>query len=598
MQCPFCGDTHAPGTAVCPQTQRRLAGILTDGTVVDGKYRISGIIGVGGMAAVYRAENTKIGRIVALKMLLPEYVVYPELTARVDREARAAGGIDHPNVVAIVDLGTTADHGPYIAMELLKGEELATYLERRGGTLHPVEAVEITRQVLGALDAAHARGVVHRDLKPENIFLARVDDDRLTVKVLDFGISKLGKEEKGVSSLTRTGTVMGTPQFMAPEQAAGAREQDARVDIYACGAVLYAMLSNALPYNAENYNLLINEILNKPATPILDRVPRLDVKLASIVMRAIARRPDQRYPTARAMQDALLTWLDANVEDREPSSSRTIGSAVTIPASAIPAGLRAGGTRPPRLGSSPGTKPLELRRPGAVPTPASSTAGSDDPTRFAKAPPRSRDLFDSVEALDDGGEDHGEPTVADLAAPPPEPLTLPTPRRSDTRTPLGWENTPGGVVLPRPPRGRGIAIAALLVIAIIAAGAALRTYDPMAWNKAVATVGLNNLTVPAPSGVTTASQPTTPATTTRGAHTHVPVPTNGGTQPGAHVAPPGADDVQAPSNTVEPTTPNVNNGTNANPAANTTGTPRATGRRAPTRNGRRGPHRRPTHHTR
>src|SRR5439155_20695288 len=113
------------------------------------------------------AENTNIGRSVALKMLLPEHVACPELSERVEREARAAGGLDHPNVVAIVDLGSTPEYGPYIAMELLKGEELATCLERRGGRLPPVEAVEITRQVLGALDAAHARGVVHRDLKPE-----------------------------------------------------------------------------------------------------------------------------------------------------------------------------------------------------------------------------------------------------------------------------------------------------------------------------------------------------------------------------------------------------------------------------------------------
>jgi serine/threonine-protein kinase len=148
MRCPFCGETHPAGTYVCPKTQRRLNGLLQEGTTVDDKYRIQGIIGVGGMAAVYRAEHTKIGRIVALKMLLPEYVVYPELAARVEREARAAGGIDHANVVAIVDLGTTPDHGPYIAMELLKGEELASHLERRGGRLPEGEAAEITRQVL------------------------------------------------------------------------------------------------------------------------------------------------------------------------------------------------------------------------------------------------------------------------------------------------------------------------------------------------------------------------------------------------------------------------------------------------------------------
>jgi len=195
---------------VCPNTQKRLAGLLAEGTVLDDKYLIQRLIGTGGMASVYRALNTRINRPVALKTLLPEYVVYPELCARVEREARAAGGIDHPNVVAIVDLGNTPQYGPYIAMEVLKGEDLADYIERSGGKLSPPEALEITRQVLSALTAAHEKGVVHRDLKPENVFLSRVDEDRVTVKVLDFGISKV-TDEQGLSSLTRTGTVMGTP---------------------------------------------------------------------------------------------------------------------------------------------------------------------------------------------------------------------------------------------------------------------------------------------------------------------------------------------------------------------------------------------------
>ncbi len=278
-------------------------------TVVDGKYRIDGIIGVGGMGVVYRAEHTKIARQVALKMLLPEYIVYPDLVARVEREARTAGQIEHPNVVSIVDLGSTPDQGPYIAMELLRGQELATTVEKAGGRLEAPEAVDIMRQVLAGLEAAHKRGVIHRDLKPENIFLTQQEDGARVVKVLDFGISKL-RDEGQLSSLTRTGTVMGTPQFMAPEQAAGARDQDVRIDLYAAGAVLYAVLCNGLPYEAENYNLLISEILNKPPIPILSRNPTLDPRLASIVMKSIAKRADQRFQTARAMSEALTHWHD------------------------------------------------------------------------------------------------------------------------------------------------------------------------------------------------------------------------------------------------------------------------------------------------
>jgi serine/threonine protein kinase len=262
------------GDLCLSDTNRRLQGLLPVGTVIDDKYRIEGIIGVGGMGVVYRAEQTKIERPVALKMLLPEYTVYPDLVARVEREARTAGQIDHPNVVSIVDLGSTTEHGPYIAMELLRGQELATVVENAGGRLDPAEAVDIMRQVLAGLEAAHKKGVIHRDLKPENIFLTQDDDEgKRVVKVLDFGISKL-RDDKELNSLTRTGTVMGTPQFMAPEQAAGARDQDVRIDLYAAGAVLYAVLCNGLPYEAENYNLLINEILNKPPIQILRATPR------------------------------------------------------------------------------------------------------------------------------------------------------------------------------------------------------------------------------------------------------------------------------------------------------------------------------------
>ncbi len=351
VPCPFCGAEHTTGTYVCPTTNRRLQGLLPVDTNIDDKYRIDGIIGVGGMGVVYRAEQTKIRRQVALKMLLPEYIVYPDLVARVEREAATAGQINHPNVVSIVDLGVTPEHGPYIAMELLHGQELATTVERAGGRLDPAQAVDILRQVLGGLDAAHKKGVIHRDLKPENIFLTQGDDSVRGVKVLDFGISKL-RDDSQLNSLTRTGTVMGTPQFMAPEQAAGAKDQDARIDLYAAGAVLYAILCNGLPYEADNYNLLISEILNKPPIQILTRNPALDSRLAAIVMKSIAKKPDQRFASARAMSDALGHWYE--IRHTQPAR-----------ANRTPAG-----TREPRLGLADSTAPIELRR-SVPPRPAS-----------------------------------------------------------------------------------------------------------------------------------------------------------------------------------------------------------------------------------
>ncbi|MDO9018297.1 MAG: serine/threonine-protein kinase [Myxococcales bacterium] len=350
MTCPFCGSDHPEGTFVCPNTNRRLQGLLPTGTCIEDKYRIEGIIGVGGMGVVYRAEQTKINRLVALKMLLPEYTVYPDLVARVEREARTAGQIDHPNVVTITDLGVTTEFGPYIAMELLRGQELATVVENAGGRMEPADAVDVIRQVLAGLEAAHKKGVIHRDLKPENIFLSTDDEGKRRVKVLDFGISKL-RDDKELNSLTRTGTVMGTPQFMAPEQAAGARDQDARIDLYSTGAVLYAVLCNGLPYEAENYNLLISEILNKAPIQILQRNASLDPRLASIVMKSIAKKPEARYQSAREMAEALSYWFEhrnAPLPNTAPrnSSSRNIG----LLSSDTPVfDLRRGVPRPPPL---------------------------------------------------------------------------------------------------------------------------------------------------------------------------------------------------------------------------------------------------------
>ncbi len=340
---------------MCPVTNRRLQGLLPVNTVVDGKYRIDGIIGVGGMGVVYRAEHTKIARQVALKMLLPEYIVYPDLVARVEREARTAGQIEHPNVVSIVDLGSTPEQGPYIAMELLRGQELATTVEKAGGRLEAAEAVDIMRQVLAGLDAAHKRGVIHRDLKPENIFLTQQEDGTRVVKVLDFGISKL-RDEGQLSSLTRTGTVMGTPQFMAPEQAAGARDQDVRIDLYAAGAVLYAVLCNGLPYEAENYNLLISEILNKPPIPILSRNPTLDPRLASIVMKSIAKRADQRFQTARSMSEALTHWHDNRNAPMPPQRVNTAPMPAVRPRKSSEPVAPMGSRRDPRFG--PGAREM------------------------------------------------------------------------------------------------------------------------------------------------------------------------------------------------------------------------------------------------
>ncbi len=492
MRCPFCPDEHPLGTVLCPKTQQRIAGILGAGIVIDGKYKIQGVLGTGGMAAVYLAEHTKIGRTVALKLLLPEFVAYPDLVQRVEREARAAGGIDHANVVEIVDLGTTPEYGPYIAMEHLKGEDLATYTENRGNRLKDVEAVDIARQVLGALAAAHEKGVIHRDLKPENIFLAVVEDDRRRVKVLDFGISKLSEAGGALASLTRTGTVMGTPQYMAPEQAAGSREQDHRVDIYACGVVMYAVLTGALPYEAENYNLLINDILNKPPIAIVSRDRALDSDLAEIVMKSISRSPADRYPTAKAMQDELVAWLKENaIGDTGVRSKLDLGALGRVPSAVNRA----------RPAGSPD-----------APVPLEDATSDEDPTTAIEV--------------------HGDkpPTIARIASQQPTLVAPPSPSipsdntaslRSNTRTPLGWEHTPGGTRLP-PPEGRrhtALWVFGALLLLVGGGGLATRQLAPGTWNSAVNGAGMPSLATGSDRGSAATATPTTgPGDTGHGTH--------------------------------------------------------------------------------
>ncbi len=548
MRCPFCREEHPSGTVVCPKTQQRIAGILADGTVIDGKYKTLGILGTGGMAAVYRAEHVKIGRIVAVKLLLPEFVAYADLVLRVEREARAAGGIDHPNVVEIVDLGTTAEFGPYIAMEMLKGDDLATYVEKSGNRLDDIEAADIARQVLGALAAAHEKGVIHRDLKPENIFLAD-EEDRRRVKVLDFGISKLA-EQGGVSSLTRTGTVMGTPQYMAPEQAAGAREQDHRVDIYACGVVLYAILTGGLPYEAENYNLLINDILNKPPIAILSRDRSIDGDLADIVMKAIERNPADRFQTAKAMQESLMMWLQENSVGTTGQRHRLSDSIRQRIPSAVPMAV----TSPGVLGDV-----IERRA-------KKNSITDEEPTTAIETGDRPRTMPGLRTA----------PTLPDPLAPAKGPA-VPAPAasstlRADTRTPLGWENTPAGTKLPPLEDMRGNKLKyTVLALLLLAGGAfAVRRFAPGQWNTAMNTAGVPQF------AVVTSDAPSTAPSTGREAHGTRGNRNSASSSANTHAATPVNDSNTASNANPTPAVADAGSSVAADPTPSTTPTPATT----------------------
>lgn len=276
------------------------------GQVLD-RYKLEGVIGAGGFGTVYRARHTVMNRVVALKLLhgRPD----EEQRQRFVREAQATAAIEHPSIVQVFDFGTTSDGEMFLAMELLEGEELEE--RRMRAPLPPHEALQIMCEVLAALTHAHAAGVVHRDLKPANIFLTTQG-----VKLLDFGISLV--RDDGAERMTRTGLVMGTPLYMAPESFTGVREADERVDVYAVAAMLYELLSGRSVFAADTYEQLVVKVATERATPMAQVAPGAPAALAAAVDRGLASNLAERWLSASAFRDALLPFATG---EAAPSSS-------------------------------------------------------------------------------------------------------------------------------------------------------------------------------------------------------------------------------------------------------------------------------------
>jgi eukaryotic-like serine/threonine-protein kinase len=286
------------------------------GTVVGGTYLVKSLIGRGGMATVYEAEHLALGRTVALKVLPIEHGRSDEARKRFLQEARAAASIAHPNICQVYDFGTLRGQTLYFAMERLSGEPLSARIARTGG-LPLVELLDILLQALAGLGAAHRKGILHRDFKPENVFLV-LDDERSLVKLLDFGLVKfvagagLGGAEGGeagsdeATQLTRTGIVMGTPFYMAPEQVTGDRSLDARVDLWAVGVVMYEASCGRVPFRGNNWAETINAILHEQPRPPRELRPGIPPAFERALDRALAKHRDARYGSAAEMGADLL----------------------------------------------------------------------------------------------------------------------------------------------------------------------------------------------------------------------------------------------------------------------------------------------------
>lgn len=286
---------------------------LTEGQVIADRYRIRKLLGAGGMGSVWVAEHIELGKTVALKVMLPAMSANPEMRQRFINEGRAAASIGHPNIVEVFDLGF---HGQFafIAMEKLDGEELDMRIERTG-PLPVQEAIRIAADLADAIGAAHELGIVHRDLKPANVFLATRGRQKDQVKVLDFGIAKLTQGTSDVN--TKTGAVIGSPMYMAPEQLQDSKTVDARADVHAIGAILYAMLAGRPPYQGATITELFYKIVTEVPRPLSEIRSDVPEWLERVIASALSKRPDGRPPHGRA--------LAALLDQREGCQTPTAG---------------------------------------------------------------------------------------------------------------------------------------------------------------------------------------------------------------------------------------------------------------------------------
>jgi serine/threonine-protein kinase len=285
----------------------RVASLPDVGDLVAGRYRIERSIGRGAMGAVFAATDEALARRVAIKMMCEQHAESAELVGRFLNEARASARMESEHVARIFDVGRTDDGHPFIALELLNGEDLAQVVASRGAL--PVrDLVAWVIQALEAVAEAHSLGIVHRDLKPANLFLASKRDGTSVIKVLDFGISKDQRSRRVGRELTVTAAMVGSPAYMAPEQLRDARTVDARADIWALGVVLYELVAGNLPFDASNVADLCVAILEQPLVPVRSHRKDVPPALEEVIRRCLERDPDRRFPDVAALAKALVPF--------------------------------------------------------------------------------------------------------------------------------------------------------------------------------------------------------------------------------------------------------------------------------------------------
>jgi hypothetical protein len=339
---------------------------LAPGTSLN-RYEIKSLLGRGAMGEVYRAHDRRIGGDVAVKILPEAFGSDPERLRRFDQEARAAGSLNHPNIVAIFDVGVH-DSASFVVSELLEGDTLRARL--KDGAIPLRKVLEFGAQIARGLAAAHAKGIVHRDLKPDNIFVTPTGRP----KVLDFGIAKLAPELGG--SYTQTGSLLGTPHYMAPEQAAG-RPIDYRADLYAMGVILFECVTGAKPFHGNSlFDLLRKHVDEPPPRPSALR-PDLPAAFEHVILTALAKAPDHRWQSAHAMSTVLQqATAQLPPEQWAPMNGGAASGSMRVPSGAGWTGMPASGSRTPPAAPIPGQAIGPGGHPGPHPTTVSGQVGA------------------------------------------------------------------------------------------------------------------------------------------------------------------------------------------------------------------------------
>lgn len=309
--CPACGKEYSDTTTLCTADAEVLQSVddpLVGQTLAE-KYLVEQLIKRGGMGAVYRGKHVLMDKTVAIKVLRKSLAGDDVIVARFSREAKAASRISHPHAVSVTDFGEAENGVVFLVMEYLDGRTLKDII-RSDGPMPLERAVEITRQVSGALDAAHQQGVVHRDLKSDNIMLSQTNGGDWA-KVLDFGIAKIQQPEGARDNdITAPNLVIGTPQYMSPEQCSQTGPIDARSDVYSLGVIIYEMLSGRVPFTGESPTVIMMKQVQDPPPSILDTRPDLPASVENLIERALAKQPADRFQTAGELSAALSKSVD------------------------------------------------------------------------------------------------------------------------------------------------------------------------------------------------------------------------------------------------------------------------------------------------